>query len=79
MLGLSTTVKLNGSAKALLERLQSRIELFTGRRLSQQKIVETIITISAEQDEEILDRLAGVRLPSAIRDLEAIIKSNETW
>lgn len=76
---MSTSVKISEDAKRLLDQLQAKIVLSTGRKASQEEILDTIVKLSSEREEELIIRLAGVELPLSPRDIETLLKFSSKW
>ncbi len=76
---MSTSVKISEDAKRLLEKLQARIVLSTGKRPSQEEILDTIVELSTEKEEEVIARMAGLRFPFSPREVDALMKIPLDW
>lgn len=53
---MATTVKMDARTKSRLEELQALIKLETGRKVTQQKLLEVLVDEGLASKEEILDR-----------------------
>jgi len=76
---VSTSVKISGDAKRLLDSLQAKLILGTGRRVSQQELLDEVVKFPKEREEEIVRRLAGVMLPLSRREIEALMRVPTDW
>lgn len=52
---MSTSVKVTDATKSRLEELQAEIRLETGRKVTQQELLERIVTDSYESKEDLID------------------------
>ncbi|RQG95119.1 hypothetical protein [Natrarchaeobius chitinivorans] len=52
---MSTSVKVTDTTKSRLEELQAEIRLETGRNVTQQELLERIVTSSYESKDELID------------------------
>lgn len=52
---MSTSVKVTDTTKSYLEELQAEIRLETGRSVTQQELLERIVTDSYESKDEVID------------------------
>ncbi len=76
---MSTSVKMSEETKRLINRLQARIVLATGRKPSQQEILDQILRLASEDEEELIRRLSGVKLPLSSREIELLMKVPTDW
>jgi hypothetical protein len=76
---MSTSVKISEEAKALLDKLQAKVVLSVGRKPSQEEVFDAILGLSTERQEEIITRLAGVKLPLSPDDIEKLMAVPEDW
>lgn len=58
---MSTSIKIGEKAKRLLDTIQARITLATGRKYSQQELLDMIIESSDDYKEDIIRRLTSVK------------------
>ena len=52
---MSTSIKVTDTTKSRLEELQAEIRLETGRNVTQQELLERIVTDSYESKDELID------------------------
>ncbi len=76
---MSTSVKISGECKRLLDRLQARLIIATGRKVSQQELLDTMVRLSAEREDELFKLIAGVRLPLSPEEVEKLMKLPTDW
>ena len=72
-------MKISGECKRLLETLQARLIITTGRKVSQQELLDTIVRLSAEREDELFRLIAGVRLPLPPEEVEKLMKLPTDW
>ena len=60
---MSSSVKISEDGKRLLETLQAKLVITTGRKYSQQELLDTIVRLSTEREDELIGLLTGVELP----------------
>jgi chorismate mutase len=76
---MSTSVKISESCKRILERLQARLVLTYGKKVSQQELLDEILRAFAEREEELIQRIAGVKLPLSPDETERLLKTPVDW
>ena len=76
---MNTSVKMSAETKKLLDRLQAKLVLSTGKKPSQEELLDTIVRLSSEREEELLARVTGVRFPFSEREAEAVMKLPTDW
>jgi hypothetical protein len=76
---MSTSVKMSEETKRLVDRLQARIVLATGRKPSQQEILDQILRLASEDEEDLIRRLSGVKLPLSSREIKELMKVPTDW
>lgn len=60
---MATSVKMDEETKSRLERLQAEIRLKTGQRVTQQELLERLVTDAVESKEDVLDSFRESRVP----------------
>lgn len=75
---MSTSIKISEKAKRVLDTLQARITLATGKKYSQQELLDMIIESSDDNKEEIVRRLTKVKLLSK-KEVDALKKLSTDW
>jgi len=76
---MSTSVKISGEGKSLLDRLQARLVIATGRKVSQQELLEILVRLSSEREDELISYMAGVKLPLPPGEFEKLMKLRTNW
>ena len=56
---MGTSVKMSGEAKRILDFLQVRL-LTTGKKISQQDLLDTLVRFSAEREDELVSFIIGI-------------------
>jgi len=72
-------VKISREGKRLLDTLQARLVIATGRKVSQQELLDTLVRLSAEREDELFGLIAGVRLPLPPEEVEKLMKLPTDW
>ena len=75
---MSTSIKISEKAKRVLDTIQARITLATGRKYSQQELLDMIIESSDEDKEEIIRRLTKVQRLSE-KEIDSLNKLSVDW
>lgn len=76
---MSTSVKISGEGKSLLDKLQARLVIVTGRKVSQQELLEKLVRLSAERVDELISYMAGIKLPLPPEEVEKLMKLRTDW
>lgn len=76
---MSTSVKISWESKRLIDTLQARLVIATGKKVSQQELLDTLVRLSAERDDELFRLIAGVRLPLPPEEVEKLMKIPTDW
>jgi len=76
---MSTSVKISGESKRLLDILQARLVIAIGKKISQQELLDTLVRLSAEREDELFGLIAGVRLPLPPEEFEKLMKIPTDW
>jgi hypothetical protein len=75
---MSTSIKLSEDAKRTLEKLQARITLATGSKIPQQHLLETIIRLSADNIDQILETTKRA-MPLNKNEINTILNTPMDW
>ena len=67
---MSTSVKVTDRTKSRLEELQAEIRLETGRKVTQQQLLERMVTEPYESDEELIDSFRDEFEPLTDEEIE---------
>ncbi|MHA1169563.1 MAG: hypothetical protein ACTSRU_17185 [Candidatus Hodarchaeales archaeon] len=65
---MTTTIKINDDTKARFDKLKAKIFLETGKKLTQQEILELLLEVAEDGEEEIMLRLSGITFPPSEED-----------
>ena len=76
---MSTSVKISGEGKSLLDMLQARLVIATGRKVSQQELLEILVRLSSEREDVLISYMAGVKLPLPPEEVEKLMKLRTDW
>jgi hypothetical protein len=76
---MSTSVKISEGGKRILDTLQAKLLLVSGKKVSQQELLDMIMNLSAEKEEEFIKLLAGVKLPLDPKDIEVLMNIPTDW
>jgi hypothetical protein len=76
---MTTSVKMSEEAKHALDILQAKILLTTGKKLSQQELLDLLVKLSAKHEQELIKSIAGVKLPLHPEELKKLMKLPTDW
>ncbi|MCJ7573582.1 hypothetical protein MUO93_04885 [Candidatus Bathyarchaeota archaeon] len=76
---MSTSVKISEKSKRLIDTLQARLVIATGKKISQQELLDTLVRLSTEREDELFGLIAGVRLPLPTEEVEKLMKIPTDW
>lgn len=76
---MSTSVKISEEGKRLLDKLQARFVIATGKKLSQQELLDTLVRFSTEREDEIFGLITGVKLPLPPEEIEMLMMMPTDW
>ena len=76
---MSTSVKISGESKRLLDKLQARLVIATGKKISQQELLDTLMRFSTEREDEFFGLITGVRLPLPPEETEELMEMPTDW
>jgi len=76
---MSTSVKISRESKRILDTLQAKLLLTTGKKISQQDLLDKLVRFSAERDDELFRLIAGVRLPLPPKEADKLMKLPTDW
>ena len=75
---MSASVKVSEDAKRTLEALQARITLATGTKIPQQKLLDTIISLSTDRIDQILEKTTEPKHPPE-GQLDSLLDAPTDW
>ena len=76
---MSTSVKMSRETKRLLDTLQARLVLATGRKYSQQELLDMALRLSSERPDELLKLEGRHPLPLTPEEVDRIMESPIDW
>jgi hypothetical protein len=76
---MSTSVKISGESKRLLDILQARLVIVTGKKISQQELLDRLMKFSTEREDEFFGLITGVRLPLPPEEIEELMDMPTDW
>ncbi len=76
---MSTSVKISRESKRLLDKLQARLVITTGKKVSQQELLDTLMRFSTEREDEFFGLITGVRLPLPPEETEELMEMPTDW
>ena len=76
---MTTSVKMSEEGKSALDILQAKILLATGKKLSQQELLDLLVKLSAQREEELLKLITKIELPLCPEELKKLMKLPTDW
>lgn len=76
---MSTSVKVTDRTKSHLEELQAEIRLETGRKVTQQELLERIVTGAFESKDDLIDSFRDDFEPLSDDELERWLSGSSDW
>lgn len=76
---MSTSVKISEEGKRLFDKLQARFVIATGKKVSQQELLDTLVRLSTEWEDELFGLITGVRLPLPPEEIEELMEKPTDW
>ncbi|MFQ6077394.1 MAG: hypothetical protein ACE5Z5_14910 [Candidatus Bathyarchaeia archaeon] len=76
---MSTSVKMSREGKRVLDTLQARLLLATGKKIPQQELLDTLVKLSAEREDELVNFIAGIKLPLPPEEVERLMTLPRDW
>ena len=65
---MTTTIKIDDKTKSRFDKLKARILLETGKKLTQQEILELLLEHAEEGEEALILKLSGIKFPPSEED-----------
>jgi hypothetical protein len=65
---MTTTIKIDAETKSRFDKLKARILLETGKKLTQQEILDLLLEYAEEGEEEIILKISGIKFPPSDED-----------
>jgi len=75
---MSTTVRIGREYKKKLDRLQARLFIKTGKRISLQRLLELAVSLSIESEEELIGSISN-DLQLSEDEVKEILASPRDW
>ncbi len=72
-------MKISKEGKRLLDKLQARFVIATGKKVSQQELLDTLVRLSTEREDDLFGLITGVRLPLPPEEIEELMKMPTDW
>ncbi len=76
---MSSSVKISGESKRLLDILQARLVIATGKKISQQDLLDSLMRFSTEREDEFFGLISGVRLPLPPDEIKELMEMPTDW
>ena len=76
---MSTSVKISGESKRLLDILQAKLVIATGKKISQQELLGKLMKFSTEREDEFFRLITGIRLPLPPEIIEELMEMPTDW
>ncbi|MEY7849345.1 hypothetical protein AB7C87_09110 [Natrarchaeobius sp. A-rgal3] len=76
---MSTSIKVTDATKSRLEELQAEIRLETGRNVTQQELLERIVTDSYESKDELIDSFRDEFEPLSEEEIDRWLSGSTDW
>ena len=76
---MATSVKMDERTKSRLEVLQAEIKLRTGRKVTQQEILERLVDGAFESKSEFVDSFRESKLPLSEEEIETSLSETSDW
>jgi len=76
---MGTSVKMSEEGKRVLDTLQARLLLATGKKISQRELLDALVKLSAEREDELVNFITGVKLPLPPEEVEKLFKLPTDW
>lgn len=76
---MTTSVKMSEEGKNSLDVLQAKILLATGKKLSQQELLDLLVKLSTQNEEELIKLITKIKFPLLSEDLEKLVKLPTDW
>lgn len=74
-----TSVKLSERGKRKLDALQAELTLKSGRKVSQQELLELVLADAEEHKDELISKVAEQRFPLTEEEIKKILSLSRDW
>jgi hypothetical protein len=75
---VATSIKVSATSKDLLDRIQAKITLTKGKKISQNDLIDALIRVSLDHEEELLNVASG-GTPANLDDLNKLLQLATDW
>jgi len=75
---VATSIKVSEASKELLDRIQAKITLTKGKKISLNDLIDALIRVSLDHEEELLERTTGEAPPEG-DELESLLRLSTDW
>ena len=76
---MATSVKISREYKEKLDRLQARLYLTTGKKLSLQEVLEMLVSLGSNNEDILVEMTQGETASIGSDDIEAILNTPVDW
>lgn len=76
---MPTSVKMDERTKSKLEELQARIKLETGKKVTQQEVLERLVESTCESMEDFVATFRELTLPLSDEEMERFHEGTSDW
>jgi hypothetical protein len=76
---MSGSVKLSEEAKTLLDKAQARVTLATGRKITQQELLEAMIEFSSRREDQLIEETVENIGPLSSDELDQLMSEPTDW
>ncbi len=76
---MDTSVKMSEEGKRILDTLQAKLLLATGKKVSQRELLDAVVKLSAEREDELIGFITGVELPLPPEEVEKLFALPTDW
>lgn len=75
---MATSIKVSETSKERLDRIQAKITLTQGRKVSLNDLIDALIRVSLDHEEELLEAAIGAS-PKDDGDVDALLSMGADW
>lgn len=76
---MATSVKISREYKEKLDRLQARLYLTTGKKLSLQEVLEILVSLGSNNEDILVEMTQGETVSIGSDDIEEILNTPVDW
>jgi hypothetical protein len=74
-----SSVKLSDEAKTLLDKAQAKVTLATGRKITQQELLEAMIEFSTRREEQLIEEAVEHNTPFNEEEIDQLMMEPTDW